>query len=182
MENSFSFKNIKLGVSLVFLLISSVIPGMGQYIFLALGGAFLMTAFASLGNSNYRGYPTKSRYKIARYVGAVLLLFVAAIQIYVYFTMLYRVHFSIYATVVDIALIVYLFMFKPSNTSTSKKIFKAVGYSLLLIAVNALQNVKVLVSNYTYTTSEINWNTLVFIFLLLVSGTICVIFGNRNHD
>ncbi len=179
---TFSFKYIKLGVSLVFLLISSIIPGMGQYIFLTLGGAFLMTAFASLGNSNYRGYPTKSGYKIARYVGAILLLLVAAIQVYVYFTMPDSVHFSIYATVVDIALIAYLLMFKPSYTSTGKKIFKAVGYSLILIAVNALQSVKVLVSHYTYTASEISWGTLFLIFLLLISGIVCIIFGNRNHD
>ena len=182
MENSFSFKYIKLGVSLVFLLISSIIPGMGQYIFLALGGAFLMTTFASLGNSNYRGYPTKSGYNITRYIGATLFLIVAAIQIYVYFAMPNSVHFSIYATVVDIALVAYLLMFKPSSTSTSKKIFKTVGYGLILIAVNALQGVKALVNHYTYTTYEIGWGTLFLIILLLIAGIVCIILGNRNHD
>lgn len=180
--NAFSFKYIKLGVSLIFLLVSSIVPGMGQYIFLALGGALLMTAFASLGNSNYRGYPTKLGYKVARCVGAILLLLVTAIQVYVYFAMPNSVHFSIYATVVDIALVAYLLMFKPSNTSTRKKIFKAVGYSLILVTVNALQSVKVLVSHYTYTAYEISWGTLFLIFLLLVSGIVCIIFGNRNHD
>ena len=174
--NAFSFKYIKLGVSLIFLLVSSIVPGMGQYIFLALGGALLMTAFASLGNSNYRGYPTKLGYKVARCVGAILLLLVTAIQVYVYFAMPNSVHFSIYATVVDIALVAYLLMFKPSNT------FKAVGYSLILVTVNALQSVKVLVSHYTYTAYEISWGTLFLIFLLLISGIVCIIFGNRNHD
>lgn len=56
MENSFSFKYIKLVVSLVFLLVSSIIPGMGQYIFLALGGAFLMTAFASTDKNSFVDY------------------------------------------------------------------------------------------------------------------------------
>ena len=181
MENSFSFKYIKLGVSLVFLIISSIIPGMGQYIFLALGGVFLMTAFASLGNSNYRGYPTKSGYKITRFIGAALLILVAAIQIYVYFAMPNSVHFSIYATIVDTALVAYLLMFKPSSTSTGKKIFKAVGYSMILISVNALQSVKALASHYTYAAYEISWGTLFLIFLLLVSGVVCIIFGNRNH-
>ena len=105
-----------------------------------------------------------------------------AIQVYVYFAMPNSVHFSIYATVVDIALVAYLLMFKPSNTSTCKKIFKAVGYSLILVTVNALQSVKVLVSHYTYTAYEISWGTLFLIFLLLVSGIVCIIFGNRNHD
>ncbi|MDE6165940.1 MAG: hypothetical protein K2F58_02465, partial [Muribaculaceae bacterium] len=67
MESSFSFRFIKLDAALVFLLFSAILPGTGRYLFVALGGAFLMTAFASLGNSNYRGYPTKSSYKIARY-------------------------------------------------------------------------------------------------------------------
>lgn len=181
-STTFSFKYIKLVISLVFLLVSSIIPGMGQYIFLTLGGILLMTAFASLGNSNYRGYPTKSGYKIARFIGASLLILVAAIQLYVYFAMLNSVHFSIYATLVDIALVAYLLKFKPSNTSTGKKIFKTVGYSLILIAVNALQSAKTLVNHYTYTAYEISWGTLFLIFLLLVSGVVCIIFGNRTHN
>lgn len=180
MENSFSFKYIKLGVSLIFLLVSSLIPGMGQYIFLAFGGAFLMTAFASLGNNNYRNFPTKSGYKLARYIGATLLALVAALQIYVYFAMPNSVHFSIYATVVDIALVAYLLMFKPSNTSRGKKIFKTVGYSLILIAVNALQSVKSLVNHYTYTAYEISWGIFFLVLLLLALGIVCIILSNKK--
>lgn len=141
-----------------------------------------MTAFASLGNSNYRGYPTKIAYKTARYVGAALFILVATIQIYVYFVMPNSVHFSIYATVVDTALVSYLLMFKPSSSSTWKKIFKVVGYSLILIAINGLQSVKSLVSHYTYTAYEISWDTFFLIILLLISGIVCIVLTNRNHD
>lgn len=114
MENSFSFKYIKLGVGLVLLLISSVIPGIGQYIFLGLGGIALITAFASLGNYAYRGVQSKLLYRIVRYVLVALLLITGGIQIDYAINLPEFVHYSVYATVVDCSLIAYLLFYKPS--------------------------------------------------------------------
>ena len=80
-ETPYSFKYIKLGVGLVFLLASSIIPGYGQYMFLALGGIALITAFASFGNYDNSGH-SKLYYKIGRYLLAALIIYIGVIQIY----------------------------------------------------------------------------------------------------
>lgn len=171
MENSFSFKYIKLGVSLIFLLVSAIVTGLGQYIFLALGGICLVTAFASFGNSDYRGVQSKLPYRIVRYVLAALLLITGSIQIDYAINLPDFVHYSVYATVVDCSLIAYLLFFKPSSTSIGRKIWKAIGYTLVLIGVNALQNTKELVMHLTYSSEEVNWGILGLICGTLIVGT-----------
>lgn len=182
MENSFSFKYIKLGVGLVLLLISSVIPGMGQYLFLGLGGIALTTAFASLGNYDYRGVPSKLPYRIGRYVLVALLLIAGYIQIDFAINFPDFVHYSVYATVVDCSLIAYLLFFKPSNTSVGKKIWKGIGYSLVLIGVNALQNAKDAVKHLTYSSEEINWGIIILITIIFIIGIGCIIIGSRKNN
>lgn len=182
MDNSFSFKYIKLGVGLVLLLISSIIPGMGKYVFLGLGGIALTTAFASLGNYDYRGVQSKLPYRIVRYVLAALLLITGGIQIDFAINLPDFVHYSIYATVIDCSLIAYLLFYKPSNTSTSKKIWKAIGYTLILIGVNALQNTKGFVQHLTYSSEEVNWGTVSLILLVFIVGIVCIIIGSRKND
>lgn len=180
MENSFSFKYIKLGVGLVLLFISSVIPGIGQYVFLGLGGIALTTAFASLGNYDYRGVQSKLLYRIVRYVLAALLLITGGIQIDYAINLPDFVHYSIYATVVDCSLIAYLLFFKPSNTSTGKKIWKAIGYTLVLIGVNALLNTKEFVMHLTYSSEEVNWGIVILTTIIFIIGIGCIIIGNRQ--
>lgn len=180
MENSFSFKYIKLGVGLVLLFISSVIPGIGQYVFLGLGGIALTTVFASLGNYDYRGVQSKLLYRIVRYVLAALLLITGGIQIDYAINLPDFVHYSIYATVVDCSLIAYLLFFKPSNTSTGKKIWKALGYTLVLIGVNALQNTKEFVMHLTYSSEEVNWGIVILTTIIFIIGIGCIIIGNRQ--
>ncbi len=182
MENSFSFKYIKLGIGLVLLLISSVIPGIGQYTFLGLGGIALTTAFASLGNYDYRGVQSKLLYRIARYILATLLLITGGIQIDFAINFPDFVHYSVYATVVDCSLIAYLLFFKPSNTSTGKKIWKAIGYTLVLIGVNALQNTKEFVMHLTYSSEEVNWGMFGFICGILIAGIICIRIGSKTTE
>ena len=180
MENSFSFKYIKLGVSLVFLLVSSIVPGMGKYIFIGLGGILLMSAFASLGNYGYRGVQSKLFYRIVRYVLAALLLVIGGIQIDFAINLPDFVHYSVYATVTDCSLISYLLFYKPSNTSTSKKVWKGLGYALVFIGVNALQDTREAVEHLTYTSVEIQWGMVFVIIILLIMGAGCIIIGNKK--
>lgn len=184
MENSYSFRCIKLGVSLVFLLVSAVLPGFGQYIFLSLGGIFLMTAFASLGNYDYRGVQSKLIYRIVRYVLAALLLITGGIQINYAINLPDFVHYSAYATIIDCSLIAYLLFFKPSNTSLSKKIWKGIGYTLVFIGVNALQSAKksVSVGHLTYLSEEINWSIVILITIIFIIGIGCIFIGSRKSN
>lgn len=182
MGNSFSFKYIKLGVSLVFLLVSAVVSGLGAVLFLALGGIFLMTAFASLGNYDYRGVQSKRAYRIMRYVLAALLLITGCIQIDYAINSSDFVHYSVYATIIDSSLIAYLLFFKPSNTSLGKKIWKGIGYTLVLIGVNALQNSKEPVMHLTYSSKEINWNIVILITIFFIIGIGCIIIGYRKNN
>lgn len=142
MEKSFSFKYIKLGGGLISLLFSSEISGMCKYIFLGLGGIALTTAFASLGNYDSRGVQSKLLYRIGRYVLAALLLIIGSIQVDFAINFPDFVHYSVYATVIDCSLIAYLLFFKPSNTSIGRKIWKVIGYTLVLTGVYALQDTK----------------------------------------
>lgn len=178
MEISFSFRWIKLGIGLVFLLGSSLLPNL--YLIIALGGIALMTAFASFGNYDYRGVPSKMPYRIIRYVLAVFLLALAVIQIYVQVTMPNTVHYTPYSTVVDIALIAYLLMYKPSNSTTRDKILKAAGYSAILIGVNSLQNSQKLVEHLTYSGMEINCGSILTSALVMIAGVVLLIYSTRR--
>lgn len=177
-EQSFSFRWIKLGIGLVFLLGSSLLPNL--YLIIGLGGITLMTAFASFGNYDYRGVPSKIPYRIVRYVLAVLLLVLALIQIYVQVTMTNAVHYTPYSTVVDIALIAYLLMYKPSNSSTRRKIIKIAGYTAILIGVNALQNSQKFVEHLTYSGMEINWGAILTSALVMIVGIVLLIYSTRR--
>lgn len=121
MEHKSSYRFFKLGIGLCLLVLSAVLPGMSQYTLMALGGVALMMAFASFGNYDYRGVRSKLIYRIIRCVFAVFLAAIAAIQIYVQFSEPGAVHYSPYSSVADVALLVYLLMFKPSATSIGKK-------------------------------------------------------------
>lgn len=180
MEDSFSFKYIKLGVSLVFLLVSAIVPGLGKYIFLALGGIILMAAFASFGNFAYRGFKSKTNYRIGRYVIAILLLIVSVIQIYVAIAIHNQVHYSIYSSVVDAALIAYLVMYKPSASSTIQKVLKCIGYALILSGVHTLQSAQSVVNHLTYTGLEINWGIMAAICLMIIIGIALLCFSYRH--
>lgn len=177
-EQSFSFRWIKLGIGLVLLLGSSLLPNL--YLIIALGGIALMTAFASFGNYDYRGEPSKLPYKIVRYVLAVLLFALAVIQIYVQIAMPNTVHYTPYSTVVDVALIAYLLMYKPSNTSTRDKILKGVGYTAILIGVNSLQNSQKFVEHLTYSGMKINWVAIFTSSLVMIVGVVLLIYSTRR--
>lgn len=178
MEQSFSFRWIKLGIGLVFLLGSSLLPNL--YLIIALGGIALMTAFASFGNYDYRGVPSKMPYKIVRYVLAAFLLALAMIQIYVEVAMPNTVHYTPYSTVIDIALIAYLLMYKPSNSSTGRKIIKIAGYTAILIGVNSLQDSQKFVEHLTYSGMEINWGAILTSSLVMIVGIVLLIYSTRR--
>lgn len=178
MEQSFSFRWIKLGIGLIFLLGSSLLPNL--YLIIALGGIALMTAFASFGNYDYRGVPSKQICKIVIYVLAVLILAIAVIQIYVQIAMPNAVHYTPYSTVVDVALIAYLLMYKPSNSSNMGKIMKVAGYTAILIGVIVLQNSQRVVVHLTYTGMEINWRVIFSSAILIIVGIVLLILSNKK--
>ncbi len=180
MDDTFSFRYIKLGVALVSLLISSIIPGLGQYVFAILGGIALTTTFASFGNYDYRGLPCKSIYKIARFLLAISVLIIAGIQVYAELTMSEQVHYTIYANIIDCALIAYLLFYKPSNSSMIMKVWKSIGYILILLGVNTLQNTKNVVEHLTYTPKEINWSMVCTVCIMSLIGIVCVIISSRK--
>ncbi|MCM1293359.1 MAG: hypothetical protein NC111_05900 [Bacteroides sp.] len=178
MEQSFSFRWIKLGIGLIFLLGSSLLPNL--YLIITLGGIAIMTAFASFGNYDYRGEPSKLPYRIVRHILAVLIFAIAIIQIYVQIAMPNTVHYSPYYTVIDVSLIAYLLMYKPSNSSTCKKILKVIGYTAILIGVNALQNSQKLVEHLTYSGVEINWGAIFATSIVMIIGIVFLLFSNKN--
>lgn len=179
MGQSFSFRYIKLVIGLLLLVGSSLLPTL--YIIIALGGIALMTAFASFGNYDYRGVPSKLTYRIIRYVLAILLLAIAGIQIYVQIVMPNTVHYSPYSTVVDIALIAYLLMYNPSNSSNKSKILKVIGYTTILIGVNALQNSQKVIVYLTYTGMEINWGAILTSLLVMIVGTLLIVLSSKKR-
>ena len=180
MDSSFSFRYIKLGVALVFLLISSILPGMGQYFLIGMGGIALMTAFASFGNYDYRGIPTKIGYKIGRYIGAFLIILTAIVQIYVAIVFPNEVHFTGYAVVIDVAMVTYLLFFKPSATTMVKKVLKSVGYVIIFIGINALQSTRRIVNHLTYSASEVEWGNVMLCLILMLIGTATLMCGSRR--
>lgn len=183
MDNSFSFKHIALVVSLAFLLLSTIIPG---DIFIAIGGILLMAAFACFANHAYRGFQSKIGYTIARYLIAILVLLISGNQVYQAITMPGLAPYSVYSTVAYVALITYLVAFKPSDTTISKKILKTIGYTLVLIGINALQKVRIEFTYdyyyYPYTSVEINWGMVEVFCIIMVIAIVCIVIGGKQMN
>lgn len=125
---------------------------------------------------------SKLLYRIVRYVLVALLLITGGIQIDYAINLPEFVHYSVYATVVDCSLIAYLLFYKPSNTSTGKKIWKVLGYTLVLIGINALQNTKEFVMHLTYSSEEVNWGMFGLICGTLIAGIVCIRIGSKTTE
>lgn len=171
----FSFRWVMLGIALLILIGCSLLSNpfidiTNKYFCTAIGGLILMTAFASFGHYNYRGVPSKLPYRIVRYMLAVLLLVSAVIQI----SERNEMYYSPYSTVVLGALIAYLLMYKPSNSSTSEKALKIAGYTLILMGVNGLQTTQNVVEYMVYIANETNWSV---IWGAISATFICIIIG-----
>lgn len=180
MENLFSFKYAKLAAALGCLLMSSFGSGVLQYFWLVIGGAFLMTAFASFASYGYRGFESKKGYRIARYIMAALLFLVSASQIYAAFAKSGLALYSPYATVVDVALLSYLIMYKPSGSSIAQKVMKCIGYFMILFGVNNLRMVKYMTYGYGYSTIEINWGMLLATAVIQIVGIVMLVISFRK--
>lgn len=171
----FSKYNLILGLS--GLLLSSIIPfGSDKIGGILLVDLFTIIGFVELGEENYRGYPTKLIFTIGRYfIGAILTLTVV-FQAYFYITQNGPTFLSIYALAAISVLTAYIFAFKPSDTSIWEKALKVVGYALILLGINDLQNVefKQNISVYPYFQFGINWGMLFAATLLMVVGYIII--------
>lgn len=179
MDSYFSTKYLRLVIGLILLLFSSMNSSIEGFLSLGIGGIALVTAFASFGKCNYNGIKSKLSYRIIRYVLAGLLLLIACSQIYAKLSF-GAVHYSAYASVVDFSLIAYLVFFKPSETSTSRKTCKIIGYILILVSVNALHYVQMDTHLYYPSVySEINWSWVIFISIIMLIGVLCLKFGNK---
>ncbi|MCH5328803.1 MAG: hypothetical protein J1E02_07260 [Coprobacter sp.] len=183
LNNIPSFPSLEIG-PLIFLLGTSILPSSSNDKFemvVIIGGLFLLIAFVEFAENNARGVPTKLVYTIARYFIASILFIITGIQLYLYYANSI-IHLSPYALVVDIALIAYLLAFKPSNTTIGKKILKIIGYTLVFVAINALQKVrtKTISYYYPYSSEEIDWGMFVFICIIMFVGVICIRIGGKS--
>jgi hypothetical protein len=139
-----------------------------------------MLAFAKFGSYDYRGVPSKLLYKIVRYILALLLAITLGIQLYIQVSMPDVVPYTPYATIVDIALISYLIMYKPSDSTPLKKILKIIGYIIVLAGINALRNARIVVEYPTYTHTEINWSIIVASVVVVIIGVTLLAFGGSK--
>jgi hypothetical protein len=135
-----------------------------------------MLAFAKLGSYDYRGVPSKLPYKIVRYILALLLAVTLGIQIYIQVSMPDVVSYTPYSTIVDIALISYLIMYKPSDSTPLKKVLKILGYMAILAGINVLRYAKMEVSYLTYTQTEINWGIILVSVVVAIIGITLLVF------
>lgn len=180
MEREFSFRFIKLGIALTFLLISAILPGTAQYLPMVLGGIALMTAFASFGNYDYRGIPSNLTFKIVRYALTLIILAIASIQIYIQIEMPHSVHYSPYSTIVDIALIAYILNYKPSGSSAKKKAIKGISYGAILIGINSLQYIQS--ADVTRNSFQIDWSAVLASILIVAIGLTLLIIGSKKNQ
>lgn len=140
-----------------------------------------MTAFASFAKNNDKGHSTKIGYTIARNLLAILLIIIAIVQGYLYYDMGFdSAKPSIYTSIVNIALVSYLIMFSPSDISMGKKTLKVIGYSIILISINALGNVITEFYSVDYRPiRETNWAVFIVISAVLFTGLVLTMIGNK---
>lgn len=171
--------------TLIILLGTSILPSdENKTAGVMIAGLFLIIAFVNLAKCNDRGVSTKIIYTIGRYGVASLLFVVTGLQLYLYYTEPKAIHLSIYSLVVDGALIAYLVAFKPSNTTFGKKILKIIGYTLVFVAINGLQKVRIetLSYLYPYLYDEINWWMFGLICGILIVGVVCIRIGSKTTE
>lgn len=167
----------------IVLLGSCILPSSSDYVFaLIFGGILLMLAFAKLGSYDYRGVPSKLLYKIIRYILAILLAITLGIQIYIQVSIPDVVPYAPYATIVDIALISYLIMYKPSDSTPLKKVLKIIGYITISVGINALRNARIVVEYPTYTYTEINWGIILASVVVVIIGVTLLAFGGVKNS
>lgn len=173
---------LHLAIGLIVILLNSLISADSSVLnptITIVGSIFIMGAFGSFANSNYRNTPSKTFYKIVRYIIAGLLFITTIAQIYSLIASIYT-HYSQYFFVVDASLITYLLTYKPSNTSIAMKILKVVGYSAILIGINTLQFVVKTINYIYYTETYINWGTFYGSAFVMVIGFIFIYLSHRN--
>ena len=176
-----SLKYITLGTALVFLLMSSLISGVGKYVLMCIGGVFLMIAFASYASYGYRGFKTKTGYTVARYVIALLILIATGLELVILIARHGEVQFSGYSIICWFALATYILMYKPSECPKAYKTMKCFGYLLILASVNALQIV-LQTSNNLFEDVYIDETLLILIYIILIIGITLIVIANRKPN
>lgn len=204
MKNLFSFSYLTLGIGLVLIAIGVFVPNEGSYFWLIAGGIAFTTTFASFGNHDYRGSQSKKIYRIIRYILAALLIFLGLSYImgewmlynhmmeslqdtdsYTSLTVsgrevtsktftMWLVISSISTIIADSAVVAYLLMFKPSGTTTGKKIMKLAGYILILSGTSYLCGSKI---TYLITGSMVE---LAIYVCIIIAGIALTVFGRRK--
>lgn len=189
MNNSISFKYIKLATALVFLLLGSICNHSmeyARYLTIGIGAIFFTTALASFGHCSYRGYPTKKIYTIARYIFAGFMAITASIALYSHIAGDGLSTISLYSTIVDCGLIAYVVMFNPSATSIGKKVLKVIGFFLLFLSINTLGRVIATAFDYRYYTvpeiqEEIKWPLFILVCILIAISIIFLSLGYKTQ-
>lgn len=160
-------------------------------IFLIFGALwFSLYSGIGLGALDYRGTPSKSYFRIGRYVlaGLLSLGFVGILVTDIQNSGLEYLSKKVIEWTFDLSIILYLFCFKPSDCTIGKKILKVVGMVMMYFAVFTLTQVTETRYEMYYWMSEprmvtqMNYGVLIFSAVIYAIGLICNYFGFKKKD
>lgn len=194
-ENNFKipgqvYINLFLGIAaLIFCAVSNIAGdelSENLMITFLIGPVALGVAYAQFGMYKPKEVPEKRVYKVARLILLVLvtLAFIAnLVPLFLRdntFEFVYRNKIFILSCL--IALGCYIWYFKPSESKRWQKCLKAIGYSLILLVLNALS-----LSSIAHTPHDLSsygvWDFSNYVgeVMLILVGTLLIVIG-RKHD
>lgn len=138
------------------------------------------------GRCDYRGYPNKLWYRIGRYVVASIILIPFVIQVGMSFQYSSEeIIKKTYGWVADLTLILYIYFYRPSNSSIVKKILKVVGMSFIIFSLFVMTQIKreVLVQHYWEAPQielQNDYIMALVTFGIFVIGTILMKYGYKK--
>ncbi len=135
-----------------------------------IGLSLLTNGFVLQARSDYRGTPSRTFFKILRYIIVGIIILTALAQIYVAISDARWESINLYGLSVDVVLIGYLLAYKPSNRSLGKKSLKVIGYFLTLLSLNAC---KVFANNGM---------TMLLVVILAAIGILLIYLGDKKKN
>lgn len=153
-----------------------------------IGPVALGVAFAQFGMYKPKEAPEKRGYRVVRLIllGLVALAFIANLVPFFIsdsnFEYTYRSKIFILSCL--IALGCYIWYFRPSASKMWQKCLKAIGYSFILLVLNALSLSYISISKIPHNLSSYGtWNFSSYVgeVVLIIVGTLLIVVG-RKHD
>ena len=151
-----------------------------------IGPVALGVAFAQFGMHKPKEAPEKRGYKVARLIllGLVALAFIANLVPFflggTHFESIYRSKIFILSCL--IALGCYIWYFKPSASKRWQKCLKAIGYSLILLVLNALSLYSMSQTPHNLSSyGNMDFSNYAGEMVLIIVGILLIVIG-RKHD